>query len=126
MALPPASATIPDMYERKTTRPISPRAFTHRLAVHVALAIGLLVISLVIGVLGYHWTEGYDWLDAFLASSMILTGMGPTGELHSAAAKIFASLFALYSGVVFLVIFGVVAAPLVHRMLHRFHFSEKE
>lgn len=113
------------MYEHKTSRLISPSAFTWRLAGHIAIAMGLLAISLGIGVLGYHWTESQGWLDAFLASSMILTGMGPTAELHTTGGKLFASFYALYSGVVFLVVFGVVVAPIVHRMMHHFHLEDK-
>src|SRR5258708_7210781 len=106
-----APATLSAMYERRTARPISPTAFTGRMAGHVGIAAGLLAISLGIGVVGSRCAEGQEWLDAFLASSMILTGRGPTGELHPPGGKIFASLYALYSGAVFLVAFGVVAAP---------------
>lgn len=114
------------MYEHKNIRPISRSAFTWRMVGHVGIATGLLAVSLGIGVLGYHWTENQNWLDAFLASSMILTGMGPTAELHTIGGKLFASFYALYSGAVFLVVLGVVVAPIVHRMLHHFHIEDKD
>jgi hypothetical protein len=113
------------MYEHKSSAPLSHSAFTGRMAAHVAIAAGLLATSLGIGMLGYHWTEGLDWLDAFVASAMILTGMGPTGPLRTTGGKLFAGFYALYSGVVFLVVVGVVVAPLIHRMLHRFHFGRE-
>ena len=84
------------------------------------------MMSLGVGIIGYHGTESMGWLDAYVASSMILTGMGPTGELHTTAGKIFSGLYALYSGVIFLLIFGLIAAPVAHRMLHYFHFVERD
>lgn len=114
------------MYEPKTEPPISSTAFTWRMAGHVGIAAGLLAVSLGIGVLGYHWTENQAWLDAFLASSMILTGMGPTAELHTVGGKLFASFYALYSGAVFIVVLGVVVAPIIHRMMHHFHLEDKD
>jgi hypothetical protein len=114
------------MYEPKSSPPLSPSAFTGRMLAHVGIATALIAVSLLIGVLGYHGTEGQPWLDAFLSASMILTGMGPTGELHTTGGKLFASFYALYSGAIFLVVLGVVVAPLVHRMLHRFHIEERE
>lgn len=75
-------------------------------------------ISLMIGTLGYHFTAGLGWLDALYNSSMILTGMGPVNVLTNDAAKWFASLYALYSGVAFLTMAGILFAPMVHRILH--------
>jgi hypothetical protein len=79
--------------------------------------------SLAIGTVGYHLLAELEWVDAVLNASMILTGMGPVSPLPSAAAKIFASAYALFSGVVFLVACGIVLAPLLHRFLHRFHID---
>ena len=114
------------MYERKQTRPLSRAAFTGRVVRHVAVAMGLLGLSLGLGMVGYHVLDGDGWVEAFLAASMILTGMGPTGEPQSVGGKLFAGFYALYSGIVFLVVIGIMIAPIAHRMLHRFHFSEKD
>jgi hypothetical protein len=101
--------------------------FAHRLpitfALSLAAAIALLGGALLIGVAGYHFFAGLAWVDALLNASMILTGMGPVDVLTSTGAKIFASAYALFSGVVFLSATGVIIAPVVHRVLHRFHLE---
>jgi hypothetical protein len=97
-----------------------------RLAWNGALGAILIIGSLAIGVLGYHVTAGLGWIDSLLNASMILTGMGPVDELHTDGAKIFASLYAIFSGVAFLTIVAVLMAPLVHRFLHRFHLELAE
>ena len=79
-----------------------------------------------IGVLGYHWLARLSWIDSLLNASMILGGMGPVDPLKSDAAKIFASCYALFSGLAFIGIVSVLLAPFVHRMLHRFHAEERE
>jgi len=91
---------------------------------HAAACCLLLIISLATGIAGYVITEHMAPIDAFLMAAMILTGMGPTSELHTTAGKLFAGGYALYSGVVFLIIFGVMAAPIFHRMLHAFHVDD--
>lgn len=78
------------------------------------------------GVLGYHVFEGLDWLDALVNASMLLGGMGPVSELHTVAGKLFASFYALYSGMIFLIAVGVLFAPLLHRFLHHFHLEMEE
>lgn len=104
--------------------PLAPRkVFFRRLARHGCLGLGIVVVSLGVGVVGYHLTEGLGWLDSLLNASMILGGMGPVNELHHAAGKWFASLYALFSGVVFLVMCAVLFAPVVHRFLHKFHLD---
>ncbi len=90
-----------------------------------ALAIAIVVVAWTIGALGYHGFEHLSWLDAFLNAAMILSGMGPVNELHTTGAKLFASFYALLSGFVFLTVAGVLFAPLVHRMLHRFHLDDE-
>ena len=89
----------------------------------VAAAAAISVASLVLGMLGYHLTEGMDWLDAFLNASMILGGMGPVDTLHSTGGKLFAGFYALYSGLVLVGTAGLLLAPFVHRLLHRFHLE---
>ena len=83
----------------------------------------LIAISLGIGVVGYHLTAGLDWVDALLNASMILTGMGPVSPLATNGAKLFASAYALFSGVIFIASVGVAVAPVAHRFLHRFHLE---
>ena len=90
---------------------------------HSLGALGLISAALLIGVLGYHFIAGFSWVDALLNAAMILAGMGPVDRLDTSAGKIFASLYALFSGVVFLVIAGVMFAPLFHRFLHYFHLE---
>jgi hypothetical protein len=95
--------------------------FAQRLAVAVGVACCVVAVVLFIGVLGYHWLGGLDWLDSLLEASMILGGMGPVSPIKSDAAKLFASGYALFSGLVFIGIMGIVLTPIVHRILHKFH-----
>jgi len=97
-----------------------------RFLVHALEALGVILGSLVIGMLGYHYLESLSWLDALVNASMILGGMGPVNPLHTAAGKIFASVYALYSGIIFLVVVGILFAPIYHRFLHRFHLEFDE
>jgi hypothetical protein len=111
------------MYEHHS-QPLLPRpAFFLRLAGHVGIAFGVVAGSLVIGMLGYHFLEGLPWIDALLNAAMILGGMGPVDTLHTNAGKVFASFYALYSGMVFLAAVGIIFAPVFHRILHRFHLE---
>src|SRR5882762_8433413 len=113
------------MYEHRRD-PLPPRkVFYRRLLRHAYLSLAIVAGSLGIGILGYHFTEGMGWLDSLLNASMILGGMGPVGELKRDAGKWFASIYALYSGVAFLAICGVLFAPVVHRFLHKFHAEEQ-
>ena len=115
------------MYEHRA-KPLLPRhKFFTRLARHAAFALALIGVALVIGMLGYHVLENMNWIDSFANASMILSGMGPLGELKTSAGKIFAGCYALFSGVAFLTSVGVVFAPVFHRFLHKFHLeSAKE
>jgi hypothetical protein len=99
------------------------RAFLLRLASHTLVAIGVIFGSLLMGILGYHFTEGLPWIDSLVNASMLLGGMGPVDALHTTAGKLFASFYALYSGMVFLVAVGIIFAPVFHRILHRFHLE---
>ena len=111
------------MFERRN-EPLLPRsAFLRRLARYAIIALGIDLLSLVIGMLGYRFFEGFSWIDSLLNAAMILGGMGPVNELHTFAGKLFASFYALYSGVVFLVVAGILFAPVVHRFLHHFHLE---
>ena len=113
------------MYEHRT-RPILSRAdFTKRVARHVMLAFFALAVALGIGVVGYHTLGELEWLDALLNASMILGGMGPVDPLHKPVAKLFASGYALFSGLVFIGVASLLVAPFAHRLLHRFHLEEQ-
>ena len=97
--------------------------FLLRLASHGGASAGLILGSLLIGMLGYAHYEGLAWRDAFLNASMILGGMGPVEVVQTPGGKVFAGFYALYSGLVFLVAVGIILAPMVHRMLHTFHWD---
>jgi hypothetical protein len=114
------------MYERHEQPLAGPSVFARRLALNAVIGVLLLAFSLGLGVAGYHGFEGLSWLDSLLNASMILGGMGPVTPLQTAAGKTFASLYALYSGVVLLAAVGILAAPIFHRFLHRFHLAEDE
>ncbi len=110
------------MYERRTD-PVASRArFMARMARHIGAALALVVGSLLIGMAGYHYLERLAWLDAFVDASMLLGGMGPVHAPATPGGKLFAGLYALYAGLVFLVTVSVVLAPLLHRALHKFHW----
>ena len=79
--------------------------------------------SLLLGMAGYHWLEGLAWLDSLVNASMLLGGMGPVNGIQTNAGKVFASFYALYSGIIFLIVVGIMFAPLFHRFLHRFHLE---
>lgn len=111
------------MYESRRHQPITGTAFLRRLAIHIGAATMLLVASLLAGMAGYAWFEGLGWEDGFLNSAMLLGGMGPVNAPQTPGGKIFAGLYALYAGLVFLLCAGIIAAPLVHRLLHRFHWE---
>jgi hypothetical protein len=112
------------MYEHHKQPLASRRKFLQRLGLNAAIGAGILLLSLGLGMLGYHFLEGLSWIDSLLNASMILGGMGPVNPMRTDAGKIFASFYALYSGVVLLASVGVLAAPIFHRFLHRFHLAE--
>ena len=112
------------MYEHHKQPLANRKTFVRRVGINGLVAAGILFVSLGIGVLGYHFLEDLPWIDALLNASMILGGMGPVAPLHTNAGKIFASFYALYSGVILLASVGVLAAPIFHRFMHRFHLQE--
>jgi hypothetical protein len=101
----------------------SRRKFISRLLRSLAAAGCIILPSLGLGVLGYHFFAGLAWIDALLNAAMILTGMGPVDPLHTNGAKLFASSYALFSGIVFITTAGVILGPVVHRCLHKFHLE---
>ncbi len=111
------------MYEARQ-HPLATRSlFVRRIALHVAAAAALILLSMAIGMSGYMTFEHLDRIDAFLNASMLLGGMGPVDLPRTEAGKVFAGLYALYAGLVFLVTVGLVFAPLIHRIMHRFHLE---
>jgi hypothetical protein len=113
------------MYEHKT-RPLLPRkVYYQRLARHAALGIVVIVVSLSLGMTGYHCLEKLPWVDAFLNAAMILSGMGPVATLQTSAGKLFAGFYALYSGIALISILGIIFAPVIHRFLHKFHLEDE-
>ena len=114
------------MYEHRNEPLISLGKFFKRLASHGMLAFLILIASLGIGILGYHYFESLSWIDSLVNASMLLGGMGPVNPLQTTAGKLFASFYALYSGMVFLIIIGVMFAPVVHRFFHHFHLDMED
>lgn len=111
------------MFEHRLSPLLPLPAFRARLARMAALGFSLIAASLAVGMLGYHYIAGQAWPDSFLNAAMILSGMGPVGDLKSTAAKIFAGSYALYSGLALILIAGIILSPIVHRFLHRFHLE---
>jgi hypothetical protein len=112
-------------YETKHQPLLSRRAFAKRLARNFGMASLLIGLSLLAGMLGYRYFEGMSWIDAFANASMILSGMGPLTPLETSGGKLFAGFYALYSGLALILATGILFAPVVHRLLHRFHLEEK-
>jgi hypothetical protein len=113
------------LFERHHQPIITRRQFLGRLLAWAGFAGTILVGSLAVGMCGYHFIEGLPWIDALLNASMILGGMGPVDPIHTSGGKLFASFYALYSGLAIISVAGLLIAPLVHRFLHKFHLEKK-
>jgi hypothetical protein len=114
------------MFESRTD-PLAPRwVFIRRVIKYASIAFIVISVALGIGILGYHYIAKFSWIDSLLNASMILGGMGPMGDLPSDSAKVFASFYALFSGLVFISLVGIVLAPAAHRALHHFHLDEED
>lgn len=111
------------MYERRHEPLISREMYLRRVVRSGGLASAAVFGALFPGVSGYHWIEGFPWVDSILNAAMILGGMGPVGELHTTAGKLFAAAYALFSGLMFIVVAGLLFAPVIHRFLHKFHLE---
>ncbi|MHB1096993.1 MAG: hypothetical protein ACYC3F_12555 [Gemmatimonadaceae bacterium] len=114
------------MYEHHTAPLLSRRLFWRRMLQHGGMALAAMIVSLFAGTVGYHLLGELPWVDALENASMILGGMGPVDPINSTAGKLFASGYALYSGVFFLLIAGVLLAPVFHRLMHHFHIDRNE
>ena len=112
-------------FEHRRQPLASRRIFMQRMGRYLALSIVIILVSLAIGIIGYHTTEGLSWVDSLLNASMILGGMGPVNKLYTSGGKLFASFYSLFSGIVFLVTAAILVAPVVHRFLHRLHLEVK-
>jgi hypothetical protein len=112
------------LYEQSNEPILTRSQFALRLLRHFALAAGVIALSLFLGSAGYHWSEHLGWLDAVLNAAMILSGMGPLHSPVTVGGKLFATAYALYSGVVFLALTAVMLAPVIHRVVHRFHLGD--
>jgi len=110
--------------ERRHEALLPRRKFLRRQAGYTAAALSIILLSLGLGVLGYHAIEHLSWIDSLLNASFILTGMGPVDPVRSTVGKLFASAYAIFSGIAFLTTIGILVTPLVHRFLHRFHVEE--
>jgi hypothetical protein len=113
------------MFEHKSEKLVPVSAFAWRMAVSFLLLFAILLAALGLGVVGYHYFAGLPWIDSILNASMILTGMGPIAPMLTDSAKLFASAYALFSGVIFLSSIGLLLAPVFHRILHKFHLDEE-
>ncbi len=114
------------MYEYRGQRLLTRAQFARRVAGHGALGFLAVAIALGAGALGYHSFARLSWIDSLLNASMILGGMGPVDQLNNDAAKLFASGYALFSGLVFIGLLALLLAPFVHRLMHRLHFEESD
>ena len=114
---------MPHRLERRREPLASRRVFIRRILRYTAFSLALTTVSLGIGIIGYHVTAGFSWLDSLLNAAMILGGMGPINVIDTTAGKWFASFYALFSGMVLLVAVGVLIVPVFHRFLHRFNLD---
>lgn len=111
------------MFEHRKQPLVSRSTFARRLARSAGAATILIAFSLGGGMFGYHFFEGLSWVDAYIEAAMILSGMGPTAIMNTTAGKIFSGTYALYSGLMLILIVGVIVAPIAHRFFHKFHLE---
>ncbi len=113
------------MYEPRMQKPVPRALFARRILIHTLIAFGLIAFSIALGMTGYVYLEHLRPLDAFLNVAMLLGGMGPVNAPMTDGGKLFAGLFALYAGLVFIVTAALLFTPLLHRLMHRFHWNDK-
>jgi hypothetical protein len=114
------------MFERRKDKVLPRHLFLRRMTYNFLIGAGIIVISLLIGIWGYHYFEGLPYVDAYADAAMILSGMGPLHDLKTDAGKIFAGTYALFSGIIFLVVIAIIFAPIFHRFFHKFHIQDRE
>lgn len=113
------------MYEAKEEKPLLRKFFARRMCLHALIAFGIVAFSIALGMWGYSGFEHLGALDSFLNTAMLLGGMGPVNPPVTPAGKLFAGFFALYAGLVFIVTAALLFTPLLHRLMHRFHWDDK-
>ena len=113
------------MSDARKSKLATPKQFLQRMGWSLLAGGGLIAISLLIGILGYHSLGGLSWIDAFLNASMIMSGMGPVSPLAGTAVKLFAGCYAIYCGITLIGATGIIIAPLIHRVMHRFHLEDQ-
>ncbi len=114
------------MHEKKHQKVAPVSIFIKRMTIYVGVVLLLMFGALFIGVAGYHWLARLSWVDSLLNASMILGGMGPVDVLPNPAAKVFASAFAIFRGIFFIAMMGILFVPIMHRVLHKFHADDKD
>jgi len=114
------------MFEHRSHLLLPRNAFYRRVCISLLISVGLLVPALGLGMMGYHFLEHLPWLDAFANAAMILSGMGPLAPLETPAGKFFAGCYALFSGLLFISVAGIILTPIGHRLLHKFHLEAAE
>lgn len=114
------------MFEHKKAKLATREVYRRRLVKYSVMSMMILIVSLLVGILGYHFIARLEWIDAFMNAAMILGGMGPVDPLPDKTAMIFAGCYAIFCGVAFLLSMGVVVTPIVHRFYHKFHLEIKD
>lgn len=126
---PPSTAHVPAHpaypYEHRTHGLLSWPRFLRRAARHVLWAAIVVAVAVAVGTAGYHWFGGLGWIDAFLNASMIMSGEGPVDRMVSNGGKLFAAFYALFSGLLLIVVMGVILTPWVHRLMHWMHLEQR-
>lgn len=113
-------------YEQRAEK-LAPRSvFIKRIVGSIGIALVVIGVGLLLGILGYHFIAGFNWIDSLLEASMILGGMGPVRELPNDNSKLFASVYALFSGLIVIALMGIMLSPVVHRVMHKFHVDEED
>ncbi len=108
------------------SEPLLPKhLFLRRLRTNTLYGVGILFVSLLFGMAGFHLLAGQEWIDALLNSAMLLGGMGPIGDIRGIGGKLFGTFFALFAGIIFLAVVTLLFAPVYHRFLHKFHLEEE-
>lgn len=112
------------MFETKNQKVAHPYLFIKRMVRSIFFGLLIIILSLFLGMWGYHHYENMSWIDAYVNATMILSGMGPVSPLVTTGGKIFAGTYALFSGILFLVVIAVIFSPVYHRFMHQFHLDE--
>ena len=113
-------------FERRHDKLAPISIYVQRIVASLGLASLLILVGLSVGIIGYHFIAGFNFVDSLLEASMILGGMGPVRELPNDTAKVFASIYALFSGVIFIALMGIILSPIAHRVMHKFHIDDKD